>query len=191
MTQYILNAIILNLFFALAHGSDAYIGFNAKNQFLLGRYSGKILVLCEDIENSVTWDCEDWGFTKPENEYFYHPSVEANRFELRVQHSDNTVLKVNGEFVPEKGRSAKKIDIWNSSLRDSLMGLGSNRIEFSLFKGEKLVDSGEFRVVLEKSTEVSYKCPQTFDSGDDFDCLFPIRACARYFVEIKKRCEVQ
>ena len=189
-----LKSILLSsLLISIANASADFVGFTETNNFLLKSYKGNITVYCRDLAFNANWDCEGKMLNHDDMEYFYHSNKQANRFSLIAHHSDGSHTEKSGEFLASKGRSKYRVNLWiGSVLQEPLLSTGSNRIEFRLYDGQKLLESGEFNASVRASSQTSYSCPSdTIYSRDRMYCFESRQVCQDYFDQVISWCEAK
>jgi len=168
----------------LAHAEIA--GFSDGSLFTPVHLSGDIHITCSNPNghNSTIYRCQDSYFSPATHSKFVIDSnIDADTVVLKAYHQDSSTTSKNGDFIPEAGQSKKAFNLWvRTVFQKPLLKIGQNIVEYSLYKKDVLVESGEFKVNTTPKTDKRCR-RESYVSSDLNDCNFPSLMCARYFRE--------
>ena len=109
-------------------------------------------------------------------------SVNADHFDLQIQHQKSWTSSKSGVYLPSSGSSQLSLNLWNSSILDwPILADGVNVATYRLTKAGKQVEVGIFTV--DVSTVTRTCTPTTVVSYNPGDCRNQRAACDRYFFQ--------
>jgi hypothetical protein len=166
------------------------IGFSSGQNFVASPTRGQLRVSCRTEKPGdpgfASAVCRRITLSPAEFDFFVGPAgTEADRVGLKATYEDGSTSAVkNQRYDGAAGKSKSRFNLWIASLTQSpLLNVGVNAISYVLVKGQKLIDRGEFTVVVEKGAPATCKNIGHFYSDNANDCRNPELLCDRYFSE--------
>jgi len=156
-------------------------GFSTGSEFLAIPIQGQVTVYCAN-EETANYTCYDSVLDPASYDYFVGPEgVSAQEVSLSCLRQDGSIRERTELYNARINKSIYAFNLWiNTPFQRPLLGLGENKVNYSMFSSGNLVHQGTFTVKVTQGT--SRTCPSThYNSLDQSDCQSPYTVCQRYF----------
>lgn len=182
----------MKLFFIVSSlisvSSFANLGFAGGNVRSTTTLEGYIRVTCHNNDGGTdfgSFRCRGEILDPSETDYFVGPKLsKADEVVLVARHQDGSERTKTDSYLGSQGKSKHRFNLWILTLlQRPLLEMGKNQIHYTLLAKNKVIQSGDFDVVVKDGGHRVCRRNGYYNSYGPEDCRDGGRYCDMYFAD--------